>query len=137
MSSEEAASPIQAVNVSQCDSTSLVWRTQDVVAARSLGLVGALLGSLPRTPRQNVRLGRPLLLLPEEERLLGQRGALTVVTAGSQSDVPEPVHQVALYEENLQRSYEQQRVLALQDRKAAVLRALGSLPTAGQSDCSP
>ncbi|XP_077422193.1 tRNA-splicing endonuclease subunit Sen34 isoform X2 [Vanacampus margaritifer] len=134
MSSEEAESAVQVVHVSQCDSAQLVWRMQDVAAVRSLGLVGALLGSLPRTPRQNVRLGRPLLLLPEEERLLGQRGALAVGTADSQSDAPEPVHQVALYEETLRQSYRQQRVLALQDRKAAVLRAMGSSPTGSEVD---
>ncbi|KAM9812719.1 tRNA-splicing endonuclease subunit Sen34 [Syngnathus typhle] len=134
MSSKEAESPIRPVHVSQCDSASLVWRTEDVAAARSVGVVGALLGSLPRTPRQNVRLGRPLLLLPEEERYLGQCGALATETAVSQPDAGERVSQVALYEESLQQSYQEQRVLALQDRKAAVLHALGSSRPGSQVD---
>lgn len=80
MSSKEAESPVQAMHISQCDSAPLLWHTDEVAAARSLGLVGALLGSLPRTPRQNVRLGRPLLLLPEEERYLGDSGALSAIS---------------------------------------------------------
>lgn len=72
-SEEEYAAP--AVGLSLCDSAPLVWRMQDLRAVRAQGLVGALLGSLPRTPRQNGRLGRPLLLLPEEEGLLRERRA--------------------------------------------------------------
>ncbi|XP_051933512.1 tRNA-splicing endonuclease subunit Sen34 [Hippocampus zosterae] len=134
MSSKEMESPIQAINISQCDSAPLLWHTDEVAAARSLGLVGALLGSLPRTPRQNVRLGRPLLLLPEEERFLGESGALTTI---SQSDVSaqEHAHQVVLYEETLERSYQEQQVLALQDRKAAVVRALNSSRPGSEVDC--
>ncbi|XP_019729850.1 tRNA-splicing endonuclease subunit Sen34 [Hippocampus comes] len=134
MSSKEAESPAQAMHISQCDSAPLLWHTDEVAAARSLGLVGALLGSLPRTPRQNVRLGRPLLLLPEEERFLGDCGALTAI---SQSDVGvrEHARQVALYEETLERSYQEQQVLALQDRKAAVLRALNSSRPGSEVDC--
>lgn len=63
------------VGVGLCDSAPLLWRVEDLRSVRAQGLVGALLGSLPRTPRQNGRLGRPLLLLPEEERLLSERHA--------------------------------------------------------------
>nr|XP_061811901.1 tRNA-splicing endonuclease subunit Sen34-like [Nerophis lumbriciformis] len=117
MSGEEAESHARTVRVSRCDSAPLVWRTEDVAAARSLGLVGALLGSLPRTPRQNLRLGRPLLLLPEEERLLSPEPATP--DAG-------PHVQAASFQEALQQSYDQQRVLALRDRKEAVLRVFSS-----------
>lgn len=76
--------PAHVVGLSLCDSAPLLWRVQDLKTARSLGLVGALLGSLPRTPRQNVRLGRPLLLLPEEERLLREEGAAAVLPEQNQ-----------------------------------------------------
>ncbi|KAJ0064024.1 hypothetical protein NL108_016716 [Boleophthalmus pectinirostris] len=46
----------------------LVWSVQELRAVREFGLMGALVGCLPRAPRQNNRLGRPLLLLPEERR---------------------------------------------------------------------
>ncbi len=37
-------------------------------------IVGSLVGCLPRAPRQNVQLGLPLQLMPEETRLLIDRG---------------------------------------------------------------
>jgi len=72
------------VGLSLCDSAPLLWRTQDLKEVRSRGLVGALLGSLPRTPRQNARLGRPLLLLPEEEELLREHRAAATLPAANQ-----------------------------------------------------
>ncbi|CAF87932.1 unnamed protein product [Tetraodon nigroviridis] len=73
-----------AVGLSLCDSAPLLWRMEDLRSARARGLVGALLGSLPRTPRQNLRLGRPLLLLPEEERLLSEEHAAAALPAHPQ-----------------------------------------------------
>lgn len=72
------------VGVGLCDSAALLWRMEDLRSVRSRGLVGALLGALPRTPRQNGRLGRPLLLLPEEERLLTERHATAALPPASQ-----------------------------------------------------
>lgn len=72
---EEEEEQSAVVGLSLCGSAPLLWRVEDVRAVRGGGLVGALLGSLPRTPRQNGRLGRPLLLLPEEERLLTENHA--------------------------------------------------------------
>ena len=87
------SAPPQVVGVSRCDSAPLLWRDQDLRAVRVRGLVGALLGALPRTPRQNGRLGRPLLLLPEEERLLTELHATAnanqvSVPAANQVSVP-------------------------------------------------
>ncbi|XP_031165331.2 tRNA-splicing endonuclease subunit Sen34 [Sander lucioperca] len=115
--------------VSLCDSAPLLWRVGDLRSVRAQGLVGALLGALPRTPRQNVRLGRPLLLLPEEERLLTERH-VTPPTAPSTDNQDGGVElQVQQYQEAQQRSYEEQSVLALEDRKSALLRAMTSSPT--------
>lgn len=85
---EQEKKPNLVVGLSLCDSAPLLWRVQDLRTARSLGLVGALLGSLPRTPRQNVRLGRPLLLLPEEERLLSEERAVAVLPEQNQVSGP-------------------------------------------------
>lgn len=73
-----------AVGVSLCDSAPLLWRMEDLRAVRARALVGTLLGSLPRTPRQNLRLGRPLLLLPEEERVLSEEHAAAALPARDQ-----------------------------------------------------
>uniref|UniRef100_A0A8D0D7K0 tRNA-splicing endonuclease subunit Sen34 n=1 Tax=Sander lucioperca TaxID=283035 RepID=A0A8D0D7K0_SANLU len=118
-------------NRNLCDSAPLLWRVGDLRSVRAQGLVGALLGALPRTPRQNVRLGRPLLLLPEEERLLTERHVTPphircVVVCVQDGGVELQVQQ---YQEAQQRSYEEQSVLALEDRKSALLRAMTSSPT--------
>ncbi|KAM9359686.1 tRNA-splicing endonuclease subunit Sen34 [Symphorus nematophorus] len=123
------------VAVSTCDSAPLLWRVEDLRAVRRHGLVGALMGSLPRTPRQNGRLGRPLLLLPEEERLLRERHAATAAAqSASQKDGgAELCEQVRQYEEEQRRSYEEQSVLALEDRKSALCRAMTSSHTGSGS----
>ncbi|XP_077466879.1 tRNA-splicing endonuclease subunit Sen34 [Stigmatopora argus] len=133
MSGQGAESPARQVRVSRCDSAPLLWRTQDVEAARSLGLVGALLGSLPRTPRQNLRLGRPLLLLPEEEQLLGTSRRPPPPSPPPTSAREARAAEVALFQESLQQSYDCQRVLALHERKRAVRRSF-SADGAGDSE---
>nr|XP_046244248.1 tRNA-splicing endonuclease subunit Sen34 [Scatophagus argus]XP_046244249.1 tRNA-splicing endonuclease subunit Sen34 [Scatophagus argus]XP_046244250.1 tRNA-splicing endonuclease subunit Sen34 [Scatophagus argus] len=127
-SSEERADSSHVVGVSLCDAAPLLWRVEDLRAVRSQGLVGALLGSLPRTPRQNGRLGRPLLLLPEEERLLSERRAAAAFPAGNQDGGG-----VEQHKEDQRRSYEEQSVLALEDRKSALLRAMTSSHTGSES----
>uniref|UniRef100_H3C7V5 tRNA-splicing endonuclease subunit Sen34 n=1 Tax=Tetraodon nigroviridis TaxID=99883 RepID=H3C7V5_TETNG len=119
-----------AVGLSLCDSAPLLWRMEDLRSARARGLVGALLGSLPRTPRQNLRLGRPLLLLPEEERLLSEEHAAAALPAHPQAAAVEL--KVRQREEEQQRSYQEQRLLALEDRKSALLRAT-TPPSTGES----
>ncbi|XP_022076930.1 tRNA-splicing endonuclease subunit Sen34 [Acanthochromis polyacanthus] len=119
------------VGVGLCDSAPLLWRLQDLKTVRSLGLVGALLGSLPRTPRQNQRLGRPLLLLPEEEKLLRDEEAAGALP-GQNQDVG-GVELQRRFEEDQQRSFEEQSVLALEDRKSALLRAMTSSHTGSES----
>ncbi|XP_026188054.1 tRNA-splicing endonuclease subunit Sen34 isoform X1 [Mastacembelus armatus] len=131
MEQEEDWSSSPVVGVGLCDSAPLLWRVQDLRTVRSRGLVGALLGSLARTPRQNGRLGRPLLLLPEEERLLSECHAAAALPAAHQEGGgAELTQQVEQYEEEQQRSYEEQSVLALEDRKSALLRAMTSSHTA-------
>ncbi|XP_029372649.1 tRNA-splicing endonuclease subunit Sen34 [Echeneis naucrates] len=125
------------VGLSLCDSTPLLWRFQDLKTVRCQGLVGALLGSLPRTPRQNGRLGRPLLLMPEEERMLSDRHSAAALCANDQDEGVVLRHQLEQYEEEQRRSYEEQNVLALEDRKSAMLRAMTSSHTgsdAGNTD---
>ncbi|XP_041850166.1 tRNA-splicing endonuclease subunit Sen34 [Melanotaenia boesemani] len=123
---EEAEDSTLAVGLSLCDSAPLLWRMRDLKAVRSRGLVGALLGSLPRAPRQNSQLGRPLLLLMEEEKLLREEQAAADLPAANQD---EGVELHLQYEEEQQTSFEEQKVLALEDRKSALLRAMTSSQT--------
>ncbi|MEQ2247260.1 hypothetical protein ILYODFUR_007548 [Ilyodon furcidens] len=113
------------VGLSLCDSAPLLWRFQDLKTVRSNSLVGALLGSLPRTPRQNIRLGRPLLLMPEEERVLREHHGAAALSARNQ-DAAGAAQLRQRYEEEQQRSLEEQSILALEDRKSALLRAMTS-----------
>ncbi|XP_072247928.1 tRNA-splicing endonuclease subunit Sen34 [Leuresthes tenuis] len=127
------------VGLGLCGSAPLLWRTQDLKEVRSRGLVGALLGSLPRTPRQNARLGRPLLLLPEEEELLrAQRAAATLPAANQVDRLQDGGAELRRHFEAEQgRSFQEQSVLALEDRKAALLRAMTSShtePDPGEAD---
>lgn len=70
----------QTVNINVCGTTPLLWKAADIRECREeLGVVGTLVGSLARQPRQNVRLGRPLEILQEEARLLLETGKATTV----------------------------------------------------------
>ncbi|KAJ8410655.1 hypothetical protein AAFF_G00186120 [Aldrovandia affinis] len=107
------------IGVYFCGPTPLLWQAAEVKVARETGVVGTLVGSLARQPRQNNRLGRPLELLQEEARLLRETGqAVCPASARANSQG------VKEYLERVECNYEEQRALALQDRKAMVLRAL-------------
>lgn len=70
----------QTVSINLCGSTPLLWRAADIRKCREdVGVVGTLVGSLARQPRQNVRLGRPLEILQEEARLLVETGKATAL----------------------------------------------------------
>ncbi|KAM9734285.1 tRNA-splicing endonuclease subunit Sen34 [Menidia menidia] len=115
----------EVVGLAPCGPFRLVWRARDLRALRGCwGLVGALLGPLPRSPRQDGRRGRPLLLLPEEEALL--RGA------GAAGRLPGPGGvegaELSRLGAELEASLQEQRLLALQDRRAALVRAANADP---------
>ncbi|CAJ1066402.1 tRNA-splicing endonuclease subunit Sen34 [Xyrichtys novacula] len=131
----EEPTSCRVVGISHCDSASLLWRVEDLRSVRSQGLVGSLLGSLPRTPRQNSRLGRPLQLLPEEELLLSKcHTAASLPPANQHEGGSGLVQQVALQGEERRRSYEEQSIIALEGRKSAVLRAMASSNTGSGSE---
>ncbi|XP_071389023.1 tRNA-splicing endonuclease subunit Sen34 isoform X2 [Centroberyx affinis] len=145
-SEEDEEAPPSAVGPGACGSAPLVWGAAEVRAVRAAGLVGALLGALPRQPRQNGRLGRPLRLSREERRLLAESrpGAAAppdpapppdpALPSGQQEGEGGEAHRrlVERYEAAQERSYEEQSVLALEDRKVALLRAVAG-GTAGEA----
>uniref|UniRef100_A0A2R9BM63 tRNA-splicing endonuclease subunit Sen34 n=1 Tax=Pan paniscus TaxID=9597 RepID=A0A2R9BM63_PANPA len=96
---------------------SLVWGAEAVQALRErLGVGGRTVGALPRGPRQNSRLGLPLLLMPEEARLLAEIGAVTLVSA------PRPDsrhHSLALtsFKRQQEESFQEQSALAAEARE--------------------
>uniref|UniRef100_A0A8C6W8E2 tRNA-splicing endonuclease subunit Sen34 n=1 Tax=Nannospalax galili TaxID=1026970 RepID=A0A8C6W8E2_NANGA len=96
---------------------SLVWGAEAVQALRErLGVGGRTVGALPRGPRQNSRLGLPLLLLPEEARLLAEIGAVTLVSAPR----PDPrSHGLALasFKRQQEQSFQEQSTLAAEARE--------------------
>ncbi|XDC82595.1 hypothetical protein R6Z07F_013768 [Ovis aries] len=96
---------------------SLVWGAEAVQALRErLGVGGRTVGALPRGPRQNSRLGLPLLLMPEEARLLAEIGAVTLVSAPR----PDPrQHSLALasFKRQQEQDFQEQSALAAEARE--------------------
>ncbi|XP_010901579.1 tRNA-splicing endonuclease subunit Sen34 isoform X2 [Esox lucius] len=115
----------ELIKINFCGSTPLLWRTEDLKAARELGFVGTLVGSLARQPRQNTRLGRPLELLLEEGRLMADMERAAVSGLDSKSEDPEVSPAVVeQYYAGLENSFQEQSALALEDRKMTLTRVL-------------
>lgn len=110
--------------IRMCGSTPLLWRVADLKIAREAGVIGSLVGSLARQPRQNTRLGRPLELLDEEARVLAEEGKAEVLTSSSDDTVLDHSKKVEEYRERLEHSHKLQSALALQDRKAVLQRVM-------------
>nr|XP_020654525.1 tRNA-splicing endonuclease subunit Sen34 [Pogona vitticeps]XP_020654526.1 tRNA-splicing endonuclease subunit Sen34 [Pogona vitticeps] len=103
----------------------LVWNYAEARRIREEHhIVGMLVGALARKPRQNVRLGLPLQLLPEEARLLVEKGFATL----RKNPVSEPcgddagqdisaLQDVAAYQKEQEESYQEQLRLAAEQRK--------------------
>ncbi|XP_066565648.1 tRNA-splicing endonuclease subunit Sen34 [Amia ocellicauda] len=105
--------------------TPLLWRSGDIRAARERrGIVGSMVGSLPRQPRQNSRLGRPAQLLPEEARLMAETGLAVLLAAPEPESEEGPRTELEMYRDRLQRNYEEQRRLALEDKKQVLERVM-------------
>lgn len=106
---------------------SLVWGAEAVQALRErLGVGGRAVGALPRGPRQNSRLGLPLLLMPEEARLLAEIGAVTLVSAPR----PDPrQHSLALasFKRQQEQGFQEQSALAAEAREARRQELLGKI----------
>lgn len=114
------------VDISFCGSTPMLWKVSDMKKCRSEGVIGALVGSLARQPRQNVRLGRPLELRQEEALLLLEEKKTAAITLNAQDCEDEEAHSegVRQYEAGLESSYQEQCVLALEDKKKTLNRVM-------------
>uniref|UniRef100_A0A672QTL4 TSEN34 tRNA splicing endonuclease subunit n=1 Tax=Sinocyclocheilus grahami TaxID=75366 RepID=A0A672QTL4_SINGR len=118
--SEHQPSKDALIDISFCGSTPLLWKVSDMRRCRSVGAIGALVGSLARQPRQNVRLGRPLELLQEEALLLEDTNTAALLVH------KEDLHSEAVrqYEAGLESSYKEQCALALEDKKTVLRRIM-------------
>ncbi|KAK6478651.1 tRNA-splicing endonuclease subunit Sen34-like isoform X1 [Huso huso] len=117
----------EPVQVCVSGSAPLLWRSADLRLVRErMGIVGTLVGSLARQPRQNCRLGRPLQLLLEEARLLKDTGR-AVLVKGAESECDDDRVNVEVeenYTKHLQHSYEEQGRLALEEKKRVLERVM-------------
>ncbi|KAF2083503.1 SEN34 subunit of tRNA-splicing endonuclease [Saccharata proteae CBS 121410] len=69
-----------AVPISHAGSRYLLYDTNDIsYLRRNHNICGVLIGTLPGHPQQNVFLGTPLELMPEEARLLVEEGVAYIV----------------------------------------------------------
>ncbi|TRY93841.1 hypothetical protein DNTS_023765 [Danionella cerebrum] len=123
--SEHPSAGDAPVEIRLCRGTPLLWRMSELKRVRSMGVIGSLVGSLPRQPRQNQRLGRPLELR-EEEALLLLLEKDTAVSQNTPAFEDDEAHSMVVrqYEAALESSYKEQRTLALEDRKKTLMRVM-------------
>ncbi|XP_056398055.1 tRNA-splicing endonuclease subunit Sen34 isoform X2 [Hyla sarda] len=94
-----------------------IWRAEDACKIREEhGVLGNLVGALVRKPRQNMRLGLPVQLMPEEARLLVEIGAARLVHHRLDQE-PSPHAGVSLVCTVMAHIYEEQGKLALQEKR--------------------
>ncbi|KAJ3508748.1 hypothetical protein NLJ89_g5583 [Agrocybe chaxingu] len=91
MSADTRLIPLRVAN-----KTAYVWDVDDIAAIRSKHhICGVLTGTLPHLSQQNVFLGVPLVLMPEEAVLLVEIGAAVLIddpTAYKQPTAPQLQH---------------------------------------------
>ncbi|XP_077170961.1 tRNA-splicing endonuclease subunit Sen34 isoform X2 [Paroedura picta] len=114
------------IRIHALEGRAFVWNADDAQRIREEHrVVGTLVGALARKPRQNVRLGLPLQLLPEEARLLAEMGVATLLKNPTSHPLTEEAGQdpsfleaVAAYQKDQEESYQEQVRLAGEQRKA-------------------
>ncbi|XP_057204196.1 tRNA-splicing endonuclease subunit Sen34 isoform X1 [Triplophysa rosa] len=119
---EDQSTGDDVIDISFCGSTPLLWKVSDIKRCRGAGVIGALVGSLARQPRQNVRLGRPLELM-QEEALMLEETTSAAASLHTQQDC-EDEEAARQYEAALESSYTEQCTLALEDKKTVLRRIM-------------
>ncbi|XP_035698913.1 tRNA-splicing endonuclease subunit Sen34-like [Branchiostoma floridae] len=99
-----------------CHGHVYVWNATDACDLREHHrIVGTFVGALPRLPRQNVRLGRPLQLMPEETTVLLNKGIARLLDGNIPPKTGEDVSQAIT--EHRQQSFREQAEMCKSDRK--------------------
>uniref|UniRef100_A0A672MHC5 TSEN34 N-terminal domain-containing protein n=1 Tax=Sinocyclocheilus grahami TaxID=75366 RepID=A0A672MHC5_SINGR len=125
--SEHQTSKDALIDISFCGSTPLLWKVSGMKRGRSVGVIGAVVGSLARQPRQNVRLGRPLELLQEEALLLEETMLSSIylsILKWARGDEERHSEAVRQYEAGLESSSKEQCALALEDKETVLRRIM-------------
>ncbi|XP_033100350.1 tRNA-splicing endonuclease subunit Sen34-like [Anneissia japonica] len=111
------------IDLQLCSDKILVWKADDVRTIRDEHhIVGKLIGCLPRTPQQNLQLGLPLQLLPEEAAVLIEYGVARIIKIKIATPGAEDVEK---FKEDRQKSFmEQNHIYNLEkdSKKADILK---------------
>ncbi|XP_078728949.1 tRNA-splicing endonuclease subunit Sen34 [Lampetra fluviatilis] len=115
----------------------LLWSAAEARDLRERhGIAGSPAGSLARQPRQNSRLGLPVILMAEEARLLAETGAAVLVrpAAAEEGDAggEEMERRVQELEEERERGFREQRRLAIRERRARMRGGLAATIARGR-----
>ncbi|CAD5116325.1 DgyrCDS5228 [Dimorphilus gyrociliatus] len=104
------------IKIRKLDENYMVWNASDIIELRNKHrIVGSLIGCLPRIPRQNQQLGRPLLLLREEAALLIKRDICQVLKEISEPTNPDD-KEIEEFKIKRDQLYHEQNILAKEDR---------------------
>ncbi|CAH1772428.1 unnamed protein product [Owenia fusiformis] len=97
-----------------------IWNSKDACTIREeYRIIGNLVGSHPKAPRQNYQLHLPLQLLPEETTLLVEKG-VAILFNDDKPMLPPIEEDVQKFHESRKRSYEAQKELQLENRKMEI-----------------
>ena len=106
-----------------------VWDKEAVITLRKkYRIVGSLVGSLPSKPRQNLVFSLPLVLLPEEARLLLDKNIAKIV----QNDITKPTHEEILKFQNERKTSIQKQIEKLQELKQQKLEDFAEIIEEGR-----
>ncbi|KAF6025691.1 TSEN34 [Bugula neritina] len=103
----------------------LVWKAEDIAKLKhSYRIVGKLIGSHHKFPRQNQLMTRPMLLSPFETTLLLEKGFASLHEEDMSSETissEQLAERQKVYTENFSRSLQEQRKLALESKKSDIM----------------
>ncbi|XP_013393098.1 tRNA-splicing endonuclease subunit Sen34 [Lingula anatina] len=117
----------EPVKISLVSNKPFIWNAEDAcIVLEKYRIVGALAGCLSRAPRQNIQLGLPLQLMPEEAMLLLQEGYAQLVNSDQNAKLPSP-EQVDRFQKMREESFKQQAEIGIAERKLIVQRRLDQI----------
>uniref|UniRef100_A0A8C2PUY4 tRNA-splicing endonuclease subunit SEN34 n=1 Tax=Cyprinus carpio TaxID=7962 RepID=A0A8C2PUY4_CYPCA len=127
--SEHQPSREALIDISFCGSTPLLWKVSVMKRVRSVGVIGALVGSLARQPRAAGQTsGAPA------GGGAAAAASLQPQDCGGEERNSEAVRQ---YEAGLESSYKKQCALALEDKNTVLRRIMNEKENSSDTVCDP